>query len=127
MDSTNNPFAGHEQAILIAASARYSAEKAGQEADETASRVNILPENLGDMSEADLGKAKLAEAKMNVAARCVARLALLSDTQAKGGIRGLFAGAEIIATRVFEKPYAQEALKDGGMVDKLLTDQTYSA
>ncbi len=109
----------HHDAIFASAAEIYRADKAGVDPDPVASRVNILPQNLGGMSKDALFEAHKAEAQVNVIARDVGALATLSDIADRGGVHGLIAKFEIGARRVIERPYTSQALQPGGIVDTL--------
>lgn len=114
-----NPFEQHKPTILAAASVIYRAEREGIDPNPDASRVNIMPQNLGDMSPDALVAARHSEAEANVAARSVARLAILSDAVDRGGARGQLARVEVGLTKLFERHYVQDALTPGGLVDTI--------
>lgn len=115
-----NPYEEHSDAILMAASVIYRADRAGVEPDPFASRVTLLP--IEDAMVIDnLDAARRQEAKVNVAARAAARLAIFQDDIEGGGVKGLFARFESRMTRILERSYVVGAMQPGGVVDKIRT------
>lgn len=112
-----NPFIEYQPSILMAAANIYRAERDNVEPDPEISRVNIMPRAIGGdsvegfaMSEDVLDRAKYAEAQVNVAARSVARLALLQDTIDSGGVMGFAARLESRMTKIMERKYTKDAV-----------------
>ncbi len=117
-----SPFVENRDSIIVAASEIYRAERIGVEADPDRSRVMLVPQEL--LEAPDWKTAKVIEAKINIAARVVARLALLQDTVDRGGISGVVARGEIALTRLIERPYVEGAMSPGGIVEVIRTDYT---
>lgn len=113
-----DPFTRYSGEIVSAACELYHAERTGTEPDPMASRV-ALPQNIGDASPEAMRNALRAEAEVNVAAKAVARLAMLGDQRDRGGISGKLAGFEIRLTSLFDRRYIRGALLPGGPVDRV--------
>ena len=104
----DDEFVNYSQAITFAAGRIYAADKGGVDL-ESNNDDTIVPLNLGDGSPEALVKAQHADAKFNVAARAVARVALLQDDIEGGGIKGIAARVEYGLTRIIERKYLRNA------------------
>lgn len=114
----DNTFVGERDAILMAARDLYLVDQGQMIGDEMTGRVTLLTPELTDISEAGLRQAELHQARVDVAARNIARLASLEDRKAKGGAMGLVANLEIRLTRFSERAY----FRDLGAVSLLVED-----
>ncbi|MDQ5886138.1 MAG: hypothetical protein QG628_535 [Patescibacteria group bacterium] len=103
--TTQDPFEQYSQSITFAAGGLYAAEKGGAPLDSSRSLVSMLPQDLGDASPDAMAEATRAQAEFNVAARAVARLALIQDDIEAGGLKGVFARVENRLTRVIDRKY----------------------
>ena len=111
----NDEFVDYPQAITFAAGRIYAADKAGEPIDNI-HEDSMLPLNLGDGSPEALVKAQHADAKFKVAARAVARVAMLQDDIEGGGIKGIAARVEYGLTRIVEGKYLKNA---GPIIDTI--------
>lgn len=111
----DNTFVSEREAILMAAAELYQADQGNIAADPEAARVTLLNPVIGEGPHA-LRDAELHEARVNVAARAIARLAGLQDRREQGGFGGKVAALEIGVTKVIERPY----LRDLGAVATLI-------
>ena len=109
MSNKTNPFEQYTQAITFAASGIYAAEKNGVPFEADRNLVSMLPQDLGDGSPEAMSIADRAQAEFNVAARSVARLALLQDDIESGGFKGVVARVENRLTRVIDYNYLRNA------------------
>ena len=104
----DDEFVKYSQAITFAAGRIYAADKGGVDI-ESNQEDSILPLNLGDGSAEALAEANRAQAKFKVAARAVARVALLQDDIESGGIKGIAARVEYGLTKIAERKYLKNA------------------
>jgi len=102
-----NPFEKYSQAITMAAGAMYVNMQNPNLVSEYNDHVTILPQNLGDLSTAALAEAARAQAEFTVAARSVARIAILQDEIDLGGVKGVVARLEYRLTRFVDRKYLQ--------------------
>jgi len=103
-----NPFIDHQSAILLTAAEIYRARAAGLEPGTDMTNVSLVP--TFDMEDPDAVRhAERTQAEIDVAARAVARLALVEDRIEKGGILGRVARVERVATHLMERRYIRDA------------------
>lgn len=105
MAQNQNPFDQYTQAITMAAGAMYAAEREGNELAVGQGFVSVLPQDVGDGSRKALAEAERAQAQFNVAARAVARVALLKDDIEQGGAKGAVARFELGVTKLIDRRY----------------------
>lgn len=111
----DNTFVSEREAILMAAAELYQADQGNIFADQEVGRVTILNPVIGEDPRA-LRDAELHQARVDVAARAIARLAGLQDRRERGGFGGKVAALEIGLTKVAERAY----LRDLGAVTTLV-------
>lgn len=103
--SQQNPFEQYSQAITMAAGAMYVNMQNPNLVDRGNDHVTMLPQNLGDVSKEAIADAVRAEAELMVAARAVARIAILQDEIEQGGAKGAVARIENKLTRFVDRKY----------------------
>jgi hypothetical protein len=111
-------FDEQRAAIVAAAAHIYRAERSGTEPDPVASSVAMVVPVFEDASRASLRSAERQQARVNVGARTVARLAGLQDTIERGGLMGKVARVEKALTRIME-PTIYSALSDSQIIDSV--------
>ena len=112
-------FEQYRSAILPAALNLYFAKKNGDELPEELARV-MLPQNVGDTSPTAMRLAEAQEARVNVAVRSIARIALLRDTvDERNFITGLPARLEVALSSIIDRPYLGGELGTGGLVEQV--------
>lgn len=108
----NNPFLENRGAILMAASELYHSRKEDRPPDASISQVLPI---IKSIRNEDIQSARQIEAKVNVAAKALCRLALIQDEVESGGIRSAVAKTEIALTKVVDYFYIRDLYSEDMM------------
>lgn len=115
-----SPFERHRSAILATAANLYAKEKEGADIAESDLHV-MLPLDLGDMSEDAYRNALREQSQVDVAAKALARVALLRDDVERGRnpIKRIAARIDLATTRIADRGYIGGELGPDGLVEQI--------